>query len=238
MNTDIVIFVGTLCGIFWTLTYINIIWRGFQDRSYGMPIAALCANTTWEAIFSVIDQPFADFFRTVSLIWFGFDLIIAVQCFTYGPSDFQSQFMKKYFRVIFLAAMFIAFVINYRFVYEFHDIEGDYTGFGINCMMSMLFIGLLVRRDDIIGQSIYIAIFKSLGTLTAFLSTCLEITSFDIATSLDFPRLFTEVISHQTYPLTPLIKFLYSIIFCCDAIYFTLLYRKCVEKKINPWTRF
>lgn len=238
MNTDIVILVGTLCGIFWTLAYIGIIWRGFKDRSFGVPIAALCANITWEAIFSVIDQPFGDFFRVVSLVWFGFDLIIVGQCFIYGVNDFNSEFMKKYLRLILLLALFVAFVINYRFVYEFHDLEGDYTGFGINCMMSMLFIGLLVRRDDIIGQSIYIAIFKWLGTLTAFLSTCLEILSFDIATSFDFPRIFTEIITHQTYPLTPLIKFLYLIVYCCDVTYITLLYRKCVENKVNPWTRF
>ena len=41
-------------GIFWTLTYVPIIWRGFLDQTYGMPLAALCANLSWEFIFSFV----------------------------------------------------------------------------------------------------------------------------------------------------------------------------------------
>jgi hypothetical protein len=39
-------------GIFWSLTYILIIRRGFIDKTYSMPLATLSANISWEAIFS------------------------------------------------------------------------------------------------------------------------------------------------------------------------------------------
>ena len=29
-------------GIFWTITYLLIIRKGYQDQTYGMPVAALC----------------------------------------------------------------------------------------------------------------------------------------------------------------------------------------------------
>ena len=41
-------------GIFWSLTYILIIRRGFIEKTYGMPLIALCANISWEAIFSFL----------------------------------------------------------------------------------------------------------------------------------------------------------------------------------------
>jgi len=31
-------------GLFWSVTYILIIRRGFKDKTFGMPMAALCAN--------------------------------------------------------------------------------------------------------------------------------------------------------------------------------------------------
>lgn len=33
-----------LSGIFWTITYIALVYRGFKDKSYGMPLAALAAE--------------------------------------------------------------------------------------------------------------------------------------------------------------------------------------------------
>src|SRR6266487_273578 len=45
-------------GIFWTATYILIIRRSFLDHTYGMPLVALCANISWEGIFSFIYPPF------------------------------------------------------------------------------------------------------------------------------------------------------------------------------------
>ncbi len=41
-------------GLFWIITYILIIKRGFQDKKYGMPMVALCANISWEFIFTFI----------------------------------------------------------------------------------------------------------------------------------------------------------------------------------------
>lgn len=239
MSTSVVIALGTTCVIAWLFAYIGIIWRGFKDRSFGMPVTALSANISWEAIYSFIYEPFGDYLHVLSIPWFLLDIPIALQCFIYGENDFDAQFIKKNFRLIFLAAIAIAFPINLMAFYEFHDPEGEYTGFGINFMMSILFVSMLLRRDSIYGQSLYIAIFKWLGTLFAFLATSVEATT-DFAHPLpaDVYTFFTQIISHQTYPLTPLIKFLYLVIFCFDVLYILLLYRKISEKKINPWTRF
>jgi hypothetical protein len=41
-------------GVLWTITYLLIIRRGVLDRTYGMPLVALCANLSWEFIFSFV----------------------------------------------------------------------------------------------------------------------------------------------------------------------------------------
>ncbi|YAF96103.1 MAG: hypothetical protein AB3A66_26905 [Nodularia sp. CChRGM 3473] len=59
MNTNSTIYytfaVGS--GLFWLLAYTAIIWRGFRDRTFGMPIISLTANAAWEAIFSFFYIP-------------------------------------------------------------------------------------------------------------------------------------------------------------------------------------
>lgn len=41
-------------GVSWTLAYMLIIKRRFQDKTFGMPLTALCANLSWEFIFSFL----------------------------------------------------------------------------------------------------------------------------------------------------------------------------------------
>lgn len=65
-------------GIAWTITYILIILRNFRDRTYGMPMAALFANISWEFIFSFV-LPSSGIQRFVNITWFALDTIILVQ---------------------------------------------------------------------------------------------------------------------------------------------------------------
>ena len=40
-------------GVFWLVAYILIIYRGFKDQSYGMPVVAFIGNIAWEFIFGL-----------------------------------------------------------------------------------------------------------------------------------------------------------------------------------------
>src|SRR5215211_3124750 len=75
-------------GVLWTLAYLLIIRQGFLDRTYGMPAAALCANLSWEFLFSFVyphDLPQ----RAVNVVWFSFDLVILFQLLLYGSREFD-----------------------------------------------------------------------------------------------------------------------------------------------------
>lgn len=52
-------------------------------------------------------------------------------------------------------------------IHQFQDYEGKYAAFLQNLMMSGLFIGLLLRRGNLDGQSMGIAVCKMIGTLFA-----------------------------------------------------------------------
>ncbi len=228
---------GFVAGVFWLFAYVAIIWRGFKDRSLGIPMVALSANISWEAIFSFIYIPPNKLIHYSSIIWFCFDLPIALQCVLYGANDSQPKLLQKNLRLFFLASLSISFLIIVRFIYDFNDKKGAYSGYGINLMMSILFVGMLIQRDSILGQSIYIALGKWLGTFFAFFASFFG-SAIDINATLNVHQILTEIISNQTYSLKSTVKVLYPIIFMIDVFYIVLMYRKFRENKLNPWTRF
>ncbi len=202
-------------GLFWSLTYILIIRRGFKDKTYGMPLAAICANVSWEGIFSFI-YPHSPPQLFINYIWFLLDIFILLQFLKYGRSEFKALSNKKFY-AMFLLSLITGFFLVQFITEEFNDRQGAYAAFGQNLMMSVLFIVMLVSRDDLRGQSIYIALFKMLGTGIS---------------SLAF-YLYQPVAQGSA-----LFHFLFISIFIYDFIYTYLIYQKYREHNIPIWRRF
>jgi hypothetical protein len=155
-------------GIFWTATYLLIIWRGFRDQTYGMPLAAFCANISWEFIFSFI-FPSDPIQHIVNIVWFTLDVGILLLFLRYGPKEFK-HFPKWAFYTSFALALLTAFSLVLFITIQFHDNNGVYSAFGQNLMMSVLFITMLLSRQSLRGQSLSIAICKLIGTFFASLA--------------------------------------------------------------------
>ncbi|WP_275466185.1 hypothetical protein [Streptomyces noursei] len=239
-DPPIVVLTGVLCVFFWMVAYVAIIYRGFRDKTYGMPLAALGANLSWEAIYSFFLDPMGDHIHALSIPCFFMDLVIAWQVFKYGSRDrTATPFARRYFKALFCAAVVIAFPLVYLAFYEFHDPLGEYTGFGINFMMSFLFVAMLTRREGVAGQSLYVAVSKWLGTLFAYLATGLTVTTSKSHPMPDSLWSFvTGTVTSTSYPLTPLISVLYLVVFLVDVLYIALLYARLKEAGISPWRRF
>lgn len=193
-------------GIFWSLTYILILTRGQRDKTYGMPIIALCANLSWEFIFSFV-FPHAIPQIYVNIVWFSLDVFILLQFLKYGKSDYPAMFLPT-----FLTTLIISFLMVLSVTIEFADWFGKYAAFSQNLLMSILFVSLLKKRGNVQGQSLYIAIFKMLGTLCA-----------SVLFAIYYPTLLIGMISIA--------------IFVFDGLYIVLLYQKFYELGISPWTR-
>ncbi|MBB5155615.1 transmembrane-type terpene cyclase [Saccharopolyspora phatthalungensis] len=230
---------GVLCVVFWAIAYLGIIYRGFQDGSFGMPVAALAANLSWESIYGFILDPLADHIHILSIPCFFIDLVIAWQVFKYGAKDFAAPLVRKYFRLIVVVAIAIAFPVVYLAFLEFNDPLGEYTGFGINFMMSILFVAMFLRRDSIAGQSMYIAVGKWLGTLFAWIATALTVTTSQTQPVPESLWSFLAgSVTHSEYPLTPLINLLYLVVFIVDIVYIGLLHQRIRQQGLSPWRRF
>ena len=196
-----------------------------------MPLVAFGLNIAWEFIYSLVYPPVPAIARYVVRAWLFLDILIAIQCLVYSKNEFRNRLAKKCAHLIFFATIAISFVAVLVFVKELKDFQAYYSSFGINVIMSACFVSMLVRREDLRAQSIYIAAFKSLGTLFVFLWAYFWFPAIMHA-------VLTEIIPARTQPLSEFIIVMYSIIIILDLTYIILIYRKCIEEEINPWTRF
>ena len=197
-------------GICWTIVYLLIIKRGFQDQTYGMPIAALGANISWEFIFSFI-HPHQTPQVYINIIWFLFDVIILYQVFRFGKNSFSDSYPDVFFYPAIFLAILVGFGLVFAISSEFDDWYGRYAAFGQNLMMSILFVTMFFKRKDLSGQSVYIALFKMMGTV------------------------LPSILFFSLVPDSILMNTLYCGILFFDVLYFTLLYNKSIEMGVNPW---
>jgi hypothetical protein len=177
-------------GVLWTLAYLLIIRQGFLDRTYGMPLAALCANLSWEFIFAFVyphDLPQ----RAVNVVWFSFDLVILAQLLLYGPREFAGLSRRLFYASVALALV-TAFGAVLTITLQFEDFDGAYSAFGQNLMMSVLFVAMLYYRGSLRGQSVSIAALKMGGTALA--SVAFYFFNPDYAGSVLLPFLYVAIL--------------------------------------------
>ncbi len=179
--------------LFWTIVYVLIIFKGFKDKACGMPFASICANITWEFTYTFI-MPFNPLQQIVTLIWFLLDCIILFQFFSFA----KKRSNKRMLYTAAGALMTIFFLLYYGAAVEFNDKMGLYSAFGINLLMSILFIQLL-QRQGMQGQSLSIGFFKMIGTLCA------------------------SIFSYYLHPQSILLTIMYIIILALDVVYMLLI---------------
>jgi hypothetical protein len=213
LDPSLEIFLQVGSGFFWTLTYILILRRGYKDKTYGMPVLALCANLSWEFTFAFIfPHPTPQLY--INYVWLLFDTGILIQYFYYGYQDFVRNLPKQLFVPAFLVKLVLSALTIILISYEFDEFIGIYAAFGQNLLMSVLFISLLLKRDNISGQSIYIALFKMIGTI------------------------LPSVLFYNYFPKSYLLQLLYLAILFYDLVYFFMLYTRTKAAGINPWRRW
>ncbi len=171
-----------LSGIAWTITYIALVYRGFKDKSYGMPLVALALNFTWELTFSIIYPPQSGgtIATIINTIWFICDIAIVISYFKFGYKYVKESLNvnKKTFLLISILAFLICFLIMYiggPFFAQFNNYfnndlfeSAKFIAYIQNAVMSVLFVNMFYTRKKnnhpIEGQSFYIALMKMIGT--------------------------------------------------------------------------
>lgn len=194
-------------GLLWITAYLIIIYRGFKDRSCGMPLIALAVNFSWEVMWGFIfpDKPPMD---TINKIWAFIDILIVAQYLAYGRRTFPESLPRWSFVPFAFGVLALGFGFVFLGTYEFADwrLGGAYVAYLDNLMMSALFLHWAVSREDVLGQSIWVGITKGLGTL-AISAGQYEMNAFVIGGS-------------------PFLTFLFGACLVLDVLYVVLLYRR------------
>lgn len=213
MRQVFIYFFFVVTGVFWTLTYVEIIRQGFKDRSHGMPIFAMGLNISWEFYFAVLQKNYSLLFA------FLLDVVIAAQCMAYAKNGLIGRPIARYAWLIVILIIAVSYLAVIELIYVFEDSRGWYSGFCINAIMSLLFIAFLQIRPGAQGQSLRIAVFKCLGSLGAF---GLALLSYPA----DVSSPFTLQAPDRYHPMAPLMFWFGCIMVALDIAYIGLLLRR------------
>lgn len=168
-------FLTVLSGIGWILVYEECIRLGLKQKTYAMPFFALGFNFAWELIYTMSDifleahGPLVGMNAVqvaVNACWVVLDMIILYTYFKYGRKEWPKAISPSLFIPWNLLVLACCFSLQLVFIWEFGFImAAQYSAFLQNVLMSVLFIGMLVKRGSTEGQSLLLAAAKWVGTL-------------------------------------------------------------------------
>ncbi len=201
---------------FWTLAYVLILRHSFRERSFGIPIAALCANVAWETLASTV-LGFPTGPQIGNMIWLGLDLVILYTCLRFGPEEFTQPVVKKWFRPMVLFGVGVMLWAESAFVFGINDPFGIHASWVNTFVVSAQLPAMFWRRNSLKGQSFYIGLSILLGDISGY---------------------FMIYFCHEQMPERihmNLMNALFAGILATNVLYVTLLYRRCVQEGLNPW---
>jgi len=154
---------GCIC---WVIAYALIVRTSYRDKANGLPMVAVALNFSWELLASFwFPNPVA-LWHAFDRIWLAVDVVIVVQTLLYGKAFQRIPEIRERFYLIFALAVIAGFIGQYTFVADYPDRLGLVIAFGINLVMSILFVLMFLdRQGDRRGISKGGAVFKMLGTL-------------------------------------------------------------------------
>jgi hypothetical protein len=158
--------VGGVGALLWLLAYLRIIWLCHKQRTYGVPLVAVCLNFTWELMDSFFLPDPVPLWRLIDRSWLLVDVAIVTQLLLFGRKEQLIDEIRRWFVPVVLAILALAFFGQYAWVTTFHDTLGIALAFAINLVMSALFIPFFfARRASGRGLSLSVGWLKLFGTL-------------------------------------------------------------------------
>jgi len=158
--------VGAVGCVFWIVAYLLIYSKARRDRTYGLPLLAICLNFSWECLAVFVWPNPVPLWRWFDRLWLGFDLLLVWQLLESGRREATVPEVRRFFFPMLALLTAGALALEHTFVMTYFDRLGLVAAFFINLVMSALFIPFFfARRADRRGLSLPAAWFKMLGTL-------------------------------------------------------------------------
>lgn len=189
----------------WVIAYILMIRRGMLDKSYGMPMIALCLNVSWEFYFTFITD-IEMTYRMANGLFFIFDIGVLYTCFRFGRDDFDWPVLKQHFLTFLTGSLALCLVGVYLFVTAFNDTYGGLIASVNTPLYSALLVAMLLRRNSVKGQSLYIGLAILIGDAAGYIPTMYAQTQGQV----DVPPLWIG----SYYAFTILLNLVYVMLYC------------------------
>lgn len=154
-----------LCGVGWSVTYIECLRVGLKEKTFAMPFVALALNVTWEFYNSIQGYKIAGFHvsTVINIVWLFLDFGIVYTYFKFGNTK---QVSKNRFYLTGILILLASFLFQYAMGVKMGLMFGAlYASYIMNILMSSLFISMFYERKGIKGQNLTVAISKCLGTI-------------------------------------------------------------------------
>lgn len=150
----------------WAVAYFQILRAGFRDKIYGLPLACIFLDISWEFLFAFNRvAPLETALSWGNRLWFFADCVIVAQVFMYGRNAQSHPWVKANFYVIAVAGLGASLTGLYLFESYFQDLYGVASSFLINFVLSLTFISLLLSRPDLRGLPYGAAWSKMIGSV-------------------------------------------------------------------------
>jgi len=201
----------------WLTVYALMIRRGFKDKSYGMPVTALCFNISWEIYFAFL-AGLPPVGQVGNIIYLILDLGILYTCWLYGREDFDWPILKKHLHSYILLTIPASFVLIYMFIKSFND-YGILSTLLVEMLYSSLLIAMIIRRNSVKGQSFYIGLLILIGDILG--NSIVPYTQRNFQPDVSLSWIYVCV----------------SYIILCNIAYLLLYYKVARRDGINLWRR-
>ncbi|MGZ3852875.1 MAG: transmembrane-type terpene cyclase [Flavisolibacter sp.] len=154
-----------IAAAYWVWVYIAVIRDIVNNKFVGIPVLAVCANISWEFLWSFFFYTnMGAFFEWGYRAWFVLDVFIFYSVFRYGRIQFSDPALKKYFGWVigFTTASWVAAI--FAFTNNYSDPVGAISAYLVNAHMSALYILLVLKFPKEKTLSLSTAWHKMLGT--------------------------------------------------------------------------
>jgi len=151
----------------WVVAYGLILRKCFRDRSYGLPLCAICLNFSWEFLASWVWPNPVPLWHAFDRAWFFVDLVIVYQLLRYGRRLQRVPEVRRHFYAIIAVTVAAGCIGLHTFYLQYRDTLGLVDAFIINLVMNVAFFPFYLerRRQGGHGLSVGAAWCKMLGTL-------------------------------------------------------------------------
>jgi hypothetical protein len=198
-------------GVCTTIIYVLMIRRGLLDRRTALPVLAVMANVSWELTYAFV-YPVYPQMRITLFAWLPLDLVLLWLAIRFGRKDFRDLSRSGYTVMLIGWAVFaLSFII--LATREFNDTIGAYTTVFDVVFMEAMFIVTLRARGSTAGQSMYIAILKTIVDAAGGLGLIVW------------------------YPNRFLLHQMIGVELVLDITYAVLLYRRFRAENASPWRK-